>query len=346
MCPIVNELKKREKFDVKVVVTGQHRKMLDQVLESFEVVPDYDLSIMKLGQTLFDVTANVLSGIKAVLEEVMPDVILVHGDTSSAFSAALSGFYIQIPIGHVEAGLRTYNINNPYPEEFNRRAIALLASYHFAPTALAAENLVSEGVDRSKIYVTGNTVIDALKTTVSDNYSHPELRFGERLVILTAHRRESLGQPMRGMFRAAARAACEFEDIRILYPVHENPVIRAIAEEELSDCERVCLIPPLSVKDFHNLLARCYIVLTDSGGVQEESAFLGKPVLVMRNDTERKEMLSNGCMKLVGTDEDEIYNAFRELLLYEDAYKKMAMPSLLYGDGFASKRIADVLEKQ
>ncbi len=347
MCPLVNELKSREKIKTVVCVTGQHRQMLDQVLDAFQVVPDYDLSIMKDKQTLFDITTNILVRIKEVLEEVKPDVVLVHGDTSTTFVTALACFYLQIPVGHVEAGLRTYNIYSPYPEEFNRQAVSIVSKYNFAPTEMSKNNLLKEGRDESTIYVTGNTAIDALKTTVRADYKHPELEWaeGSRLIVITAHRRENLGEPMHQMFRAIRRIMDENPDVKAIYPIHMNPVVRKAANEELGDCDRIHIIEPLDVLDFHNFLSRCYLILTDSGGVQEEAPSLGKPVLVMRDTTERPEGIAAGTLKLVGTDEETIYNSFKELLENKAEYDKMSLASNPYGDGFASKRIADVLEK-
>jgi len=347
MCPLVNELKTRPELKTVVCVTGQHRQMLDQVLDAFGVVPDYDLSIMKDKQTLFDVTVNILQRIKSVLEDVRPDVVLVHGDTSTTFVTALACFYLQIPVGHVEAGLRTYNIHSPYPEEFNRQAVGILAKYNFSPTRMSADNLIREGKDETSIYITGNTAIDALQTTVRQDYSHPELDWasGSRLIIITAHRRENLGQPMHNMFRAIRRIMDEHPDVKAIYPIHMNPVVRQAAQEELGGCDRIRIIEPLEVLDFHNFLARSYMILTDSGGIQEEAPSLGKPVLVMRDTTERPEGIAAGTLKLVGTDEEVIYQNFKQLLEDEAAYNAMAQASNPYGDGLASKRIAVILEK-
>ena len=347
MCPLVNELKSRENIKTVVCVTGQHRQMLDMVLETFDVTPDYDLSIMKEKQTLFDITANILLNIKAVLEEVKPDVVLVHGDTSTTFVTALACFYMQIPVGHVEAGLRTYNIHSPYPEEFNRQAVSIISKYNFAPTELSNENLIKEGKDENSIYITGNTAIDALKTTVREDYEHPELKWaeGSRLIIITAHRRENLGEPMHQMFRAIRRILDENPDVKAIYPIHMNPAVRQAAQEELGGCDRIHIIEPLDVLDFHNFLARCYMILTDSGGVQEEAPSLGKPVLVMRDTTERPEGVEAGTLRLVGTVEETIYQNFKELLLNKETYDKMSKASNPYGDGFACKRIADILEE-
>lgn len=345
MCPLVNELKSRKNIETVVCVTGQHRQMLDQVLDAFKVVPDYDLSIMKDKQTLFDITTNILNRIKDVLEEVRPDVVLVHGDTSTTFVTALACFYMQIPVGHVEAGLRTYNIYSPYPEEFNRQAVSIISQYNFAPTELSRENLIKEGKKADTIYVTGNTAIDALKTTVRDDYNHPELEWakGSRLIIITAHRRENLGEPMHHMFRAIRRIMDEHEDVKAIYPIHMNPVVRKAADEELGGCDRIHIIEPLEVLDFHNFLARSYMILTDSGGIQEEAPSLGKPVLVMRDTTERPEGIKAGTLKLVGTDEKVIYDNFKLLLEDKKAYDAMSKASNPYGDGLACKRIADVL---
>ena len=345
MCPLVNELKTRENAEVTVCVTGQHRQMLDQVLEAFGVVPDYDLSIMKDEQSLFDITTNILNRIKAVLEEVRPDVVLVHGDTSTTFVTALACFYLQIPVGHVEAGLRTYDIMSPYPEEFNRQAVSIISQYNFAPTELSKQNLIREGKKPETIFVTGNTAIDALKTTVRADYSHPELDWaaGSRLIIITAHRRENLGQPMHHMFRAIRRIMDEHPDVKAIYPIHMNPAVRQAAAEELGGCGRIHIIEPLEVLDFHNFLARSYLILTDSGGIQEEAPSLGKPVLVMRDTTERPEGIAAGTLKIVGTDEETIYTEFNRMLSDSEAYSKMSRASNPYGDGHACERIADLL---
>jgi UDP-N-acetylglucosamine 2-epimerase (non-hydrolysing) len=347
MCPLVKELKTRETLETIVCVTGQHREMLDQVLDAFKVVPDFDLSIMKAKQTLFDVTINILEKMKSVLEEVKPDVVLVHGDTSTTFVTALACFYLQIPVGHVEAGLRTYNIYSPYPEEFNRQVVGLVAKYNFAPTEVSKENLIKEGKNPSAIYVTGNTAIDALKTTVRDDYNHEHLDWAaeSRLIMITAHRRENLGVPMRNMFRAIKRIVDEHPDIKVIYPIHMNPLVREAANEILGNCDRVRIIEPLEVLDFHNFLSRSHLILTDSGGIQEEAPSLGKPVLVMRDTTERPEGVAAGTLKLVGTDEGVIYKKFKTLLENEEEYEFMSKASNPYGDGFASKRIADVLER-
>ena len=347
MCPLAVELKKRPSFTTIVCVTGQHRQMLDQVLDVFQVVPDYDLAVMKEGQTLFDITAAVLTGMKGVLEETRPDVCLIHGDTTTAFAAALACFYLGIPVGHVEAGLRTYDLAAPFPEEFNRQAAGLISRFHFAPTALAAQNLLSEGKKLSEIYITGNTVIDAMRHTVAENYRHPELDWaaGCRLVLITAHRRENLGAPLRRMLRAVRRVLEEHPDVRAVYPVHRNPAVRRIAGEELAGCPQLHLIEPLDLVSCHNFEARCYLCLTDSGGMQEECPSYGKPVLVMRDNTERPEGIQAGVLRLVGTEEETIYEWFTRLLDDREEYLKMARAVNLYGDGHACERIADILEK-
>ena len=346
MCPLIIELKKRKGIETVVCVSGQHRQMLDQVLETFGVVPDYDLSIMKDKQTLFDITVNILERIKAVLEEAKPDVVLVHGDTSTTFVTALACFYLRIPVGHVEAGLRTYKIYSPYPEEFNRQAVSIISQYNFAPTKLAAEQLIGEGKNPDTIYITGNTVIDAMRYTVRDDYTHPELEWvGEgKLIFITAHRRENLGEPMHHMFRAIRRVLDEHPECKAVYPIHMNPVVRQIAEEELGGCERIHIIEPIEVFDCHNFEARSYLCLTDSGGIQEECPSYGVPVLVMRDTTERPEGVEAGTLRLVGTKEEKIYRAFTELLENQKAYEAMSKACNPYGDGYASKRIADVLE--
>lgn len=348
MCPLVNELKKRKEFQTVVCVTGQHRQMLDMVLNAFDVTPDYDLSIMKEKQTLFDVTTNILNRIKEVLEKEKPDVVLVHGDTSTTFVTALACFYLQIPVGHVEAGLRTYNIYSPYPEEFNRQAVSIISKFNFAPTELSKQNLLKEGKNPDSIYVTGNTAIDALKTTVRENYTHPELEWanGSRLIMITAHRRENLGEPMRHMFKAIRRVMDEHSDVKAIYPIHMNPVVREIANEYLGDDDRIHIIEPLDVLDFHNFLSRSYLILTDSGGIQEEAPSLGKPVLVMRDTTERPEGIAAGTLKLVGTEEETIYKEFSRLLSDKDEYEAMSKASNPYGDGHACERIANILENR
>ena len=348
MCPLVNELKTRKQLETVVCVTGQHRQMLDQVLEAFQVEPDYDLSIMKDRQTLFDVTTNFLNKIKEVLEKEKPNVVLVHGDTSTTFVTALACFYLQIPVGHVEAGLRTYNIYSPYPEEFNRQAVSIISQFNFAPTELSKNNLLKEGKKEETIFVTGNTAIDALKTTVREDYTHPDLEWvsDSRLIMITAHRRENLGEPMKHMFRAIRRVMDEHPDVKAIYPIHMNTVVREIADSILGDDERIRIIEPLEVLDFHNFLNRSYMILTDSGGIQEEAPSLGKPVLVMRDTTERPEGIAAGTLKLVGTEEETIYQNFKSLLENKDEYEKMSKASNPYGDGFACKRIADILEEK
>ena len=345
MCPLVLELKSRSACETIVCVTGQHREMLDQVLNAFSIVPDIDLAIMTQKQTLFDVTTAILGKIKEVLESVRPDVVLVHGDTSTTFVTALACYYLQIPVGHVEAGLRTHNIYSPFPGRVNRQGVGLIAKYHFAPTENARQNLISEGKDPQSIYVTGNTAIDALKTTVKAEYTHDVLQWARdsRLIVLTAHRRENLGEPMRNMFQAIRRILLEYPDIKVVYPIHKNPLVRLVADEIFGGNERMRIIEPMEVLDFHNLLARSYLILTDSGGIQEEAPSLGKPVLVMRDTTERPEGITAGTLKLVGTDEVNIEKAFRLLLDDEMEYQRMSQASNPYGDGYASKRIADIL---
>ena len=346
MCPLVNELKKRTSIKPIVCVTAQHRQMLDQVLDTFGVVPDYDLNIMKERQNLFDITTNILNGIKEVLEIEKPDVVLVHGDTSTTFATALSCFYLQIPVGHVEAGLRTYNLYSPYPEEFNREAVSIISQYNFAPTPLSKDNLLREGRKAETIFVTGNTVIDAMQHTVKEGYTHPELDWvgDDKLIFITAHRRENLGEPMHHMFRAIRRVLDEHTDVKAVYPIHMNPAVREAAEQELGGCDRIHIIEPIEVFDCHNFEARSFLCLTDSGGIQEECPSYGVPVLVMRDTTERPEGVDAGTLRLVGTDEEVIYNAFTELLENKEAYEAMSHASNPYGDGHACSRIADVLE--
>ena len=347
MCPLVHELKKRETIETVVCVTGQHRQMLDQVLKTFNVIPDYDLSIMKQGQTLFDITTGILEKIKEVLEEAKPDVVLVHGDTSTTFVTALACFYLQIPVGHVEAGLRTYNIYSPYPEEFNRQAVGIISQYNFAPTELAKKHLLDEGKNPESIYVTGNTVIDAMRYTVTEGYTHPELEWvgDSRMIFITAHRRENLGQPMHNMFRAIRRVLDEHPDVKAIYPIHMNSLVRKAADEELGGCKQIHIIEPIEVFDCHNFEANCYLCLTDSGGIQEECPSYGNPVLVMRDTTERPEGVEAGTLKLVGTSEETIYEWFTKLLDDKNEYDKMAHAANPYGDGHACERIADILEK-
>ena len=347
MCPLVNELKSRpDEFQTVVAVTGQHREMLDQVLSVFDVVPDHDLAIMKPGQTLFDVTCDVLLKLKAILEEERPDVVLVHGDTTTSFAAALACFYLQIPVGHVEAGLRTHDIYSPWPEEFNRQAVDIVSEYYFAPTKASKQNLLDEGKRAEKIWVTGNTGIDALRTTVREDYTHPELEWASdsRLILITAHRRENLGEPMHRMFRAIRRVMEEHPDTKAIYPIHMNPFVREIADEYLGGDDRIHIIEPLDVLDFHNFMSRSYLILTDSGGIQEEAPSLGKPVLVMRNTTERPEGITAGTLKLVGTEEEIIYKEFSRLLSDMDEYETMSKASNPYGDGHACERIVEILK--
>lgn len=346
MCPLVKELRARSGISVTVCVTGQHRQMLDQVLNAFGIVPDFDLSIMKAAQTLFDITTNILNNIKAVVEDVSPDIVLVHGDTSTAFATALACYYLRIPIGHVEAGLRTYDIYSPYPEEFNRQAIGIISHYHFAPTELSKQNLLKEGKSPEHIYVTGNTAIDALKTTITDNYNHDHLAWAKdsRLILITAHRRENIGEPMNNMFNAIRRIVEENEDIKVIYPIHMNPNVRETAYRILRGQDRIRIIEPLDVIDFHNFMSRSHLILTDSGGIQEEAPSLGKPVLVMRDTTERPEGIKAGTLKLVGTDEKTIYESFKQLLNDKKEYEKMSNAANPYGDGLACKRIADIIE--
>lgn len=345
MSPLVKELKKRQEFETIVCVTGQHRQMLDQVLDTFGIIPDYDLSIMKSKQTLFDVTINILDRMKDILENERPDVVLVHGDTSTTFVTSLACFYLQIPVGHVEAGLRTHDIYSPFPEEFNRQAVGLVAEYHFSPTIQSRENLLKEGKKESSIFVTGNTVIDALKTTVQKNYTHEHIEWasGSRLILITAHRRENLGKPMQNMFRAIKRIVNETPDIKVIYPIHMNPIVREAAKEILGNDNRIRIIEPLEVIDFHNFMAKSYLILTDSGGVQEEAPSLGIPVLVMRDTTERPEGVEAGTLKLVGTDEEVIYSSFKELLEDDLKYKSMSKANNPYGNGESCREIANIL---
>lgn len=345
MAPLVIELKSRPEIACTVCVTAQHREMLDQVLEAFAIVPDYDLNIMQHGQTLSDITARVLKGLEDVIREVQPDIVLVHGDTTTTFAGALAAFYQQVAIGHVEAGLRTYNKYSPYPEEMNRQFVSAMADMNFAPTAKSRDNLLREGRRAESIYVTGNTAIDAMRTTVRPDYADEltDWAAGSRLITLTAHRRENLGDPMRGMFRAIRRILDKYEDIKVIYPVHLNPKVKSVAEECLGDCERVKLIPPLEVIQFHNLLAHSYLILTDSGGIQEEAPSLGKPVVVLRDTTERPEGIEAGTLKLAGTDEERIFEIVDELLNDREEYERMSHASNPYGDGQASRRIADAI---
>lgn len=346
MCPLVNELKRRDTIMPIVCVTAQHRQMLDQVLSVFKISPDYDLNIMKDRQSLFDITVGVLEGMKDVLEETKPDVVLVHGDTSTAFATALAAYYLNIPVGHVEAGLRTYDIMSPYPEEFNRQGVGIIANYNFAPTPLAAQNLIHEGKKEENIFITGNTVLDAMQYTVSESYSHPELEWvgNDRLIFITAHRRENLGRPMRNMFRAIRRVLDEHRDCKAVYPIHLNPAVREAAKAELQNCDRIHIIEPIDVVACHNFESRSYLCLTDSGGIQEECPSFGVPVLVMRDTTERPEGVETGTLRLVGTDEHTIYEAFSELLENDGVYHRMSRAVNPYGDGHACERIAEILE--
>lgn len=348
MGPLVKELEKHHDIETIVCVTGQHREMLDQVLSIFDIVPQYDLEIMKHKQDLFDVTINILEKLKPVLEKEKPDMVLVHGDTSTTYAAGLASFYLRIPVGHVEAGLRTHNIYSPYPEEFNRQSVGLFSALNFAPTKKAAQNLLDEGKTASSIYVTGNTAIDALKTTVREEYTSPIIEWANdsKLIVLTAHRRENYGEPMRHMFQAIKRIVDEHEDIKVVYPIHMNPMIKELADEIFTETKRVKIIPPMEVVDFHNLLAKSHIILTDSGGIQEEAPSLGKPVLVMRDTTERPEGIEAGTLKLVGTDEEVIYEHFKELLENQLLYKEMSEASNPYGDGTASEQIVTILKEK
>jgi len=348
MCPLVLELKQRKRFKTVVCVTGQHREMLDSVLDAFGVTPDHDLSIMDKGQTLFDITHKVMSGMQDALQTELPDIVLVHGDTTTTYAAAVSSFYLGVPVGHVEAGLRTYNKRSPFPEEFNRQAVDIISDYCFAPTETSRDNLQREGKCPETIFVTGNTAIDALKTTVREDFSHPELDWasGYRLVMMTAHRRENLGEPMKRFFRAIRRVVDEFPDLKVLYPVHMNPAVVEAAESEIGTHPRIRLIQPLDVLPFHNFLARSYAILTDSGGIQEEAPSLGKPVLVLRDTTERPEGVEAGTLLLTGTEEDAVYTGFKSLITDRKLYDSMSKASNPYGDGFASRRIADILEEK
>ena len=348
MCPLVIEMRRKQYFKTIVCVTGQHREMLDSVLQAFSVAPDHDLSIMDSEQTLFDITEKVMSGIRDKILAEQPDAVLVHGDTTTAFAAALASFYLGVPVGHVEAGLRTYNIRAPFPEEFNRQAVDIVTDFSFAPTETARENLIREGKKPETVFVTGNTGIDALKTTVRSDFTHPELSWASdsRLIMLTAHRRENLGRPMRDFFRAIRKVVDEFPDLKVIYPVHMNPAVTQAAELEFAGHERIRLIQPLDVLSFHNFLARSHLILTDSGGIQEEAPSLGKPVLVLRDTTERPEGVAAGTLKLVGTDEGAVYEGFRQLVTDTAIYEAMSKASNPYGDGFASKRIADILENK
>ncbi len=346
LCPLIKELNRRSSFETIICVSGQHRQMLDQVLRVFDVNPDFDLNIMKNSQTLFDITTGVLNGIKDVLEKEEPDIVIVQGDTSTAFATALASFYLRIPVGHVEAGLRTHNIYSPFPEEFNRECISLISQYNFAPTPLSRENLIREGRNPNRIFVTGNTVIDAMQHTVKEDYTHPELEWVDKkkLIFITAHRRENLGEPMHRMFRAIRRVLNEHPECKAIYPIHMNPMVRRAAYAELGGRESIHIIEPIEVFDCHNFEARSFLCLTDSGGVQEECSSYGVPVLVMRDTTERPEGVDAGTLRVVGTDEEIIYNAFTELLENKEAYDAMSHACNPYGDGHACERIADILE--
>ena len=348
MAPLVKELEKREKVKSIVCVTAQHREMLDQVLNTFDIKPDYDLNIMKQGQTLADVTTRALIGLEKVIKEVKPDIVLVHGDTTTTFAGALAAFYNQVAIGHVEAGLRTDDKYSPYPEEMNRQCVDRMTDLYFAPTEISKNNLLKENISEEKIYVTGNTAIDAMSTTVDEDYVHPDLEWikpDERMILLTAHRRENLGEPMRHIFKAVKRIVDEFSDIKVIYPIHMNPKVREVASEVFDGCDRIRLIEPSEVFDFHNFLNKSYIILTDSGGIQEEAPSLGKPVLVLRDTTERPEGIKAGTLKLVGTDEEVIYEETKKLLTNVNEYEKMSKASNPYGDGHASERIVDAIVK-
>ena len=347
MAPLVKELKKRKEIECIVCVTAQHRQMLDQVLKTFDIVPDYDLNIMQQGQTLTDITTRAVQGLENVIKEVKPNIILVHGDTSTTFAGALAAFYNQVDIGHVEAGLRTYDKYSPYPEEMNRQMVGCLADLHFSPTELGTKNLIEEGKNKDKIFITGNTAIDAMSTTVKENYNHEVLDWvgNNRMILLTAHRRENLGEPMYRIFRAIRRIVDEFNDVKVVYPIHMNPKVRKVANEVFEKCDKIKLIEPLEVLDFHNFINKSYIILTDSGGIQEEAPSLGKPVLVLRDTTERPEGIGAGTLKLVGTDEELIHEETKKLLTNQVAYDSMSRASNPYGDGHASERIADAIVK-
>lgn len=349
MAPLVKELEKRDEIDSIVCVTAQHREMLDQVLETFNIKPDYDLNIMKQGQTLSEITSRALLGLEEVIKECKPDIVLVHGDTTTTFAGALAAFYNQVSIGHVEAGLRTNDKYSPFPEEMNRQMVDCMTDMFFAPTEISKENLLLENIDENKIYITGNTAIDAMSTTVKEDYHHNELDWisdNERLILLTSHRRENLGEPMRNIFKAVKRIVDEFDDVKVIYPIHKNPKVREIANEVFGNTDRVKLIEPLEVFDFHNFQNKSYIILTDSGGIQEEAPSLGKPVLVLRDTTERPEGIKAGTLKLVGTDEMTIYKEAKKLLTDLKEYEKMSKASNPYGDGHASEKIADAIIKK
>lgn len=348
MAPLVKELERRKEIESIVCVTAQHRQMLDQVLETFNIKPDYDLNIMKQGQSLSEITSRALTGLESVIKDVKPDIVLVHGDTTTTFAGALAAFYNQVAIGHVEAGLRTYDKYSPFPEEMNRQMVDCMTDLYFAPTTVSKENLLKEDIQEEKIFVTGNTAIDAMSTTVKNAYTHPELEWikpNEKMILLTAHRRENLGEPMRHIFKAIRRIVDEFDDVKVIYPIHLNPLVRSVANEVFAGCDKVKLIEPLEVFDFHNFQNKSYIILTDSGGIQEEAPSLGKPVLVLRDTTERPEGISAGTLKLVGTNEETIYNETKKLLTDNKEYEKMSHASNPYGDGHASERIVDAIIK-
>ena len=348
MAPLIKELEKRKEIESIVCVTAQHRQMLDQVLETFKIIPDYDLDIMKQGQSLSEITTRVLNGLEKVMKEVKPDIILIHGDTTTTFAGALAAFYNQVAIGHVEAGLRTYDKYSPFPEEMNRQMVDCMTDMYFAPTELSKENLIKQNISEDKIYVTGNTVIDAMKTTIEDKYHNEVFDWvgNDKMILLTAHRRENLGEPMKRIFKAIKRAIDERNDLKVVYPIHLNPKIREIAYEIFKDDPKIKFIEPLEVFDFHNFQKKSYIILSDSGGIQEEAPSLGKPVLVLRDTTERPEGIEAGTLKLVGTDEETIYSEILNLVDNEEEYKKMSKAKNPYGDGFASKRIVDaIIEK-
>lgn len=345
MCPLILELKKNSHIETVVCVTGQHKEMLEQVMSVFDIKADYNLCIMKDKQSLGMITSSVLLGIEKVLDKECPDIVLVHGDTTTSFAASLSAFYHQIPIGHVEAGLRTYNLQSPFPEEFNRQVVDIIADIYFAPTERAKQQLLVEGKSESNIYVTGNTVIDALNTTIKSSYVHEELEWAKnsKLILFTSHRRENIGQPMHNIFQALLRIVNDNKDVKVIYPIHKNPKVREIAGELIANHERIHLIEPLDVFDFHNFISRCYLVMTDSGGIQEEAPALGKPVLVMRDTTERPEGVQAGTLKIVGIKENIIYDETCRLLRDRDVYKKMSKASNPYGDGHASERIVQII---
>lgn len=349
MAPLVKELQRREEIESIVCVTAQHREMLDQVLETFDIKPNYDLNIMKQGQTLAGVTTRALIGLEEVIQKEKPDIVLVHGDTTTTFAGALAAFYNQVAIGHVEAGLRTNDKYSPFPEEMNRQMVDCMTDMYFAPTEISKANLLKENIDEDKIYITGNTAIDAMTTTVKENYTHPELEWvkdNEKLILLTAHRRENLGEPMRHIFTAIRKIVDEFKDVKVIYPIHMNPKVREVANDVFKDCDRVKLIEPLEVFDFHNFQNKSFIILTDSGGIQEEAPSLGKPVLVLRDTTERPEGINAGTLKLVGTDENTIYEETKKLLTEKAEYEKMSHASNPYGDGHASEKIVDAIIKK